>query len=65
MLIYQGFSAPQGCPKNIFRQNLLHPPFFTKKDLYPIGKGLHKNRPLPISAKVSLTTSPLPTKPRG
>ncbi len=25
MLIYQGFSAPQGCPKNIFRQNPLHP----------------------------------------
>jgi hypothetical protein len=26
-LIYQGFSAPHGCPKNIFRQNPLHPPF--------------------------------------
>lgn len=25
MLIYQGFSASQGCPKNIFRQNPLHP----------------------------------------
>jgi len=25
MLIYQGFSASQGCQKNIFRQNPLHP----------------------------------------